>query len=293
MFNKPITQLITHRFSCRTFIEIPIENETRQHLSEFISTLSAGPFNTTPRYKLVAIDEKNSTELRGLGTFGFVKGATGFIAGVIDTNSVSMEDFGYLSETIILYATNLGLGTCWLGATFNKKNFSEKMILNNQEIVPAVIAVGYAKDKRRTVDSLIRWGAGANKRKPWEHLFFDSNLNNPITHAIADEFVQPLDMVRLAPSASNKQPWRIVKEKDEHVFHFFLQRTKEYDQNQKILKKTDLQRIDMGIAMCHFELTSLELGLKGKWLSNDPEIKNIPSNTEYIASWIYKQGISK
>ena len=31
-----------------------------------------------------------------------------------------------------------------------------------------------------------------------------------------------------------------------------------------MFKMADLQRVDMGIAMCHFELTCNELGIKGK-----------------------------
>jgi hypothetical protein len=40
----------------------------------------------------------------------------------------------------------------------------------------------------------------------------------------------------------------------------------------------------MGIAMCHFELSAKELGLKGDWGVNGPQIKK--DNMEYIVSWI-------
>mgnify|MGYP006982828216 CR=1 FL=1 len=48
----------------------------------------------------------------------------------------------------------------------------------------------------------------------------------------------------------------------------------------------DLQRVDMGIAMCHFELTCNELGIKGKWVVEEPEIKNLPARTEYLVTWV-------
>jgi len=49
------------------------------------------------------------------------------------------------------------------------------------------------------------------------------------------------------------------------------------------LRDVSLQEIDMGIAMCHFELTARELGLEGNWRQNEsaPEIKP----WEYITSW--------
>jgi hypothetical protein len=46
----------------------------------------------------------------------------------------------------------------------------------------------------------------------------------------------------------------------------------------------DLQRIDMGIAMCHFALSAAELGLTGGWQST-PMLAPA-SGTEYILSWI-------
>jgi len=52
-----------------------------------------------------------------------------------------------------------------------------------------------------------------------------------------------------------------------------------------ILRLADLQRVDMGIAMCHFELTARSLGLHGQWTVEDPKLK-IAEGTEYTVSWI-------
>lgn len=72
----------------------------------------------------------------------------------------------------------------------------------------------------------------------------------------AVEFELPLEMVRLGPSASNKQPLRIIK--DENTFHFFVCRNKGYG-----IAGYDLQKNDIGIAKCHFDLTIKELEIKG------------------------------
>ena len=67
-----------------------------------------------------------------------------------------------------------------------------------------------------------------------------------------------LENVRLAPSALNKQPWRIVKQGEN--FHFFISNDKEEEKNLYNIKN-----IDIGIAMCHFDLTCKEKGIKGKF----------------------------
>ncbi len=119
-----------------------------------------------------------------------------------------------------------------------------------------------------------------------EQLFFTDTFDSPLTSETAGAYAQPLEMVRWAPSASNKQPWRIVR--IDNAWHFYLQRTKGYGKGTllfSILRLADLQRVDMGIAMCHFELTARALGLNGQWVIRDPRIE-IPENTEYTVTWI-------
>jgi len=110
-------------------------------------------------------------------------------------------------------------------------------------------------------------------------MFFDGSFSRPLSAIAAGKFAQVLDMVRLAPSASNRQPWRIVR--DGNAFHFFLQRTPNYS---GFTKSADLQRVDMGIAMCHFELAARESDYTGKWIDSEPNL-DLPELTEYIISW--------
>jgi len=97
---------------------------------------------------------------------------------------------------------------------------------------------------------------------------------------------QGLSWARLGPSASNKQPWRIIQAGN--AWHFYLQRTRGYGDSLtfKLLGLADLQRVDMGIAMSHFQLTAAELGLSGQWAVQEPEIKKPDRLTEYIVSWV-------
>lgn len=85
-------------------------------------------------------------------------------------------------------------------------------------------------------------------------------------------------MVRIAPSASNKQPWRIVM--DGNNFHFFLCRNKGYGKALGF----DIQRLDIGIAMCHFESVMNELGFLGKWNDKNPGLIHSAA-LEYIVSF--------
>lgn len=285
-FSQPITEIILQRYSCRAYSEPPIDATRQGQLQNYIDALPPGPFGSTPRFKLAAATEADRQSLRGLGTYGFIQGATGFIIGAMPPAPKNLEDFGYQMEQIILYATDLGLGTCWLGGSFTKSSFARQIAAKRRETIPAVTATGAIADPEQARRGLISRMAGADRRKPWETLFFDRDFSTPLPQAAAGEDANPLAMVRIAPSASNKQPWRVIQAGE--AWHFFLQRTPGYRQGffQVLLNLCDLQRVDMGIAMCHFELTAREQGLEGKWIIQKPAIARPDKLTEYTASWI-------
>ena len=195
-----------------------------------------------------------------------------------------MEDFGYAGEQIVLVATGLGLGTCWLGGTFRRSRFAERLALRPGEKMPCVLSVGIPAGRRSLVDRISRLGAGSDRRLPWGRLFFDGGWDRPLDEEAAGAYRTPLEMVRLAPSASNRQPWRVVRQGQ--AWHFFLQRTPGYHAvSEPLSSGNDLQRVDMGIAMCHFELTARDLGLEGRWVVAGEEVAG-PGPAEYVVSWV-------
>lgn len=286
---QSIVEVIQARVSCRTYQETPIPAPVQQQLADFMDAHAVGPFGTRARLQLIAATEEDRQALKGLSTYGFIKGATGFILGAIPRGDCNQEDFGYVMEHAILYATSLGLGTCWLGGTFAKSRFAAKLDLREGELLPAVTTTGYCAAKRRVLESFIRQQANADRRLPWERLFFGGTFDIPLDRDGAGPFATVLEMVRIGPSASNKQPWRVIRDSaspDGALWHLFLQRTPGYaKRNQALLDIADMQRLDMGIAMCHFSLTAEELGLRGAWTVQEPDIAKPYALTEYIASW--------
>ena len=286
-FTQAIEKIIRQRTSVRTYRKGAIDPGKETMLKNFLASEPTGPFKSKTRFQLITADPEDENALKGLGTYGVIKEPAGFVVGALDESEPkSLEDFGYVLEHIILAGTDLGLGTCWLGGSFRKSRFAAIMNLTGREIVPAVTPVGSPAEKRSLRDSLIRRGAGSDRRMPWEKLFFNAHFETPLSRNIAGTYALPLDMLRLAPSASNKQPWRIVKEAEENIFHFFLTRTPGYKRDdKKYFRMADLQRVDMGIAMCHFELTAKEQDLSGRWELRDPGLTPVPEHTEYSVTW--------
>jgi hypothetical protein len=52
-----------------------------------------------------------------------------------------------------------------------------------------------------------------------------------------------------------------------------------------MMRLADLQRVDIGIAMCHFDLTARQLGLLGNWVFHEPVIEKTGDQCEYVMTW--------
>lgn len=284
-YSQPVDELIQKRFSCRKYSKEPIPVEMQEKLGTLMTELSTGPFGTRMRFDLITAEDQDGKALRGLGTYGFIQGASGFVVGALGAGQQNLEEYGYRMEQIVLAATDLGLGTCWLGGTFTRSAFARGIELQDDERIPAILAIGLIDNELQARKGIIRQYVAGQRRIPWEELFFDRIWGTALSPEAAGEYMTPLEMVRLGPSASNKQPWRIVQ--TDGFFHFFLQRTKGYrNLMTRLIQIDDMQRLDMGIAMCHFELTARELGLKGKWGIVDHGLDLPDDQIEYTVSWV-------
>lgn len=269
--------LIRKRRSVRSYSDEKLSSEVLNKIAVILKNYSAGPFGNTVMFHLVEKSWARENFRVKLGTYGFISGASYFIVGEVKSEHHCFEDFGFLLEKIILHLTELNLGTCWLGGTFNRNEYKE--LLNSADLlIPAITPVGNPVEKTLR-ESLIRWGAKSDTRKDWKELFFENDLSTHLNPVEVLLYQKPLEMLRLSPSASNKQPWRIVR--NSGSFHFYLKRTRGYGN----FKGIDLQEIDMGIAMAHFEVTCDYLGLKGNWMVSNPNII-AADELHYIVSWV-------
>ena len=104
-------------------------------------------------------------------------------------------------------------------------------------------------------------------------------MTTPLVKEVAGSYATALECVRLGPSASNNQPWRVLRQGD-GILHFYLKRTPGYD---KLMRSVDLQLVDMGIALSHFELAAREEGVVGGWVQAQPDLD--VGSVKYVLSW--------
>ena len=288
-----IERSIRKRRSVRTYDKRKVDLCMREKIMEYAEGLQ-NPLGPKVTFRL--LDKASDPKGDKLGTYGIIKGAELYVGAKIKREEYAPEALGYDFEQLVLYLTDMGLGTCWLGGTFNKGAFAEAMDVQDDEIFTIVSPIGYTADKMSLIEVMMRRGSGGDKRMPWEELFYDGDFGKPIAAGEADAvseaasviggYAEVLEMVRLAPSAVNRQPWRIVVERGDgdvegvKAFHFYQSGIKADDS-----ESVQMHRIDMGIAICHFHLAALEKGLKGKFERVEPADVDAPENTAYIVTW--------
>ena len=277
-FNKSIVEIITKRRSVRTY---DASKDVEKEKIKIIKRAMVEERITGSRFDIATFSDLKSRKER-LGTYGFIKGAELFMVGILNESYSDRKNqsinFGRTFEKIILKATDLGLGTCWMVSTFNRKQLTQRISLEDNEHFAIVSPLGYSALKKRLVERIMRQIPKSNQRKPWEKLFFLDDFKTPLARENTGEYSIALEMLRLSPSAANTQPWRIIKQNGEYDLYVIKD-------NRGERHAIDCNYNDVGIAMCHFELTAEELGLKGEW-KIDPLKNNILEyGIEYVSTW--------
>jgi hypothetical protein len=283
LFSQPVADLIKNRYSCRSFDGRGLEPDILAALEKFPAALEL-PFKNSVRFGIIDNERVRAENIFSGGSYGLIKGVRYYVSALVKKDAPHCwEDIGFGLETFVLYATSLDLGSCWIGGVFDRKHFGRDLGILEAEMLPAVVAVGRQAGRRSLRDRLVRWSAKGDMRKDPAAIFFNHDWRTPFLYADFPQWASVLENVRLGPSASNKQPWRIIMK--DNNFHFFLNRDKAYS---AMMPNVDLQRIDLGIAMCHFQLAAQELGLPGEWRSGEPVLPGTPANFEYIVSFVIK-----
>lgn len=263
------SDLIRKRISNRTYEHRALADSDKQKLTRFMDNLSDNPFGIKTRFTLIEAGSMGGNTIK-LVTYGFIKGAYTFIAAATKHQDLSLETLGYQMEKIILFATSLKLGTCWLGGTFNRGSFANAIDLQEDEFLPIATPIGYPINKLTFREKMVRRGAGSDNRKAWSEIFYLDDFNTMLNKETVGKYQNAFEMVRLAPSASNKQPWLLVLDGKNNIIHLYLNRMKKYVGNKLGF---EIQKIDIGIAMCHLECALSDDNIHGEFVIDDPKLE--------------------
>lgn len=154
------------------------------------------------------------------------------------------EKVGYYGEDLVLFMTDLGLGTCWVGGTFDKDEFT----INDEEELACVVVVGKVSSLSLS-EKMIRVATHRKVKSIEDRILSNNDLPQWVKNG--------MEAVQLAPSAKNTQKVTFRYEND------IL--------SAQIVNDYSMDLIDLGIAKKHFEIGAggvFELGNGGVFNSS-------------------------
>ncbi len=212
----PSYDIIKNRHSVRAFTTEPISQEVRRQLDALIVDC-----NNAGQLSISAVfDSPDAFGKSKLASYGKFSNADNYICMAAADNPDPRIALGYYGEKLVLWLQSQGLGSCWVGLTFSKKNIGIDLGPDNK--LYCLIAFGHPAFT----------GSGHKIKAPTDIC--------PEYEQMPDWFKRGVDYALLAPTALNQQKFKFsllpdgsVKESTSMGFY---------------------TKIDMGIARYHFEL---------------------------------------
>lgn len=233
---------VGQRFSVRKYRQEPNAEELETLFAQAKSLSACGV-----RIALAQNAKAFSPMLLGAGK---VKGTTWFAAFLSRNADENMV--GYLGEAFVLECTAMGLNTCWLGM-YNKKTVAAAIRMSEDEELTCITPIGIGAESY-----------AARPRKPLDKL---TGLSQEELQGLPEWQRMALECARMAPSATNAQPWRYVIEGESirvcptgNNFGF--------------------GKIDCGITMLHLELGAAHGGVAGEWKKEGTDSIFMPTSYE-------------
>lgn len=180
-----ILTAVAKRHSVRSYTDKKIEGETLEALQNEIDTC-----NKESGLNIQLITNEPEAFNGKLAHYGEFKGVKNYIVLAGKKAPDLEEKCGYFGEKIVLKAQMLGLNTCWVALTYNKKKVQAS--IEKGEKIVCVIATGY----------------GENQGTPHKSGFIDNIFR--IHGDMPSWFMAGLQCALLAPTAMNKQKFRFT-----------------------------------------------------------------------------------
>ncbi len=258
-----IIEAMKERRSVRSFNGAGLTDQQRDTLMKAIED-SWSPFGGSVTIKLKKFDLKEGYRP---STYGMIRGAEDFFLLGIADNEDSALTAGFKFEQVVLRAWEAGMGACWIAATFKGSDFDRGEAWPDGEELKIICPVGVAA-KTSMMEKFARMTLGSNNRKPFDDLFFEDDFKHSVS--ADNRYREALEMVRIAPSSKNSQPWRALV--SGNTVHFYY------------VPKSPASILDTAIGMCHFYETEKFHGRKGQFVKRT-DAPSAPDNWIYLRSY--------
>jgi nitroreductase len=167
--------VIAARKSVRSYADKPVEVEKLSQILEAARQAPSWANKQCCRY--IVVKDKAKIQELASGLNGWLKHAPVIVVACADPKNSGdrngmnyfLVDVGISMQQLVLAATDMGLGTCWIGA-FDEAKIKKALEIPENIKVVAMTPLGYPTDKEGLDSIFIKTVIGAGKRKPLEDI---------------------------------------------------------------------------------------------------------------------------
>jgi len=215
------------RVSVRRYLDEPLSPDQCKQLEKAIAIC-----NKRSGLHIQLICDQPEPFASIIHSYGMLKGVRHYLLFAGPKSDPHLEEkCGYFGEQIVLTATAMGLGTCWVGGTYARSRCTDT--LSPEEKLVCVVAIGHISAERTVRENLISRFAKRKLRSVQE-------LSSGALPS-CQWFQNGMAAVQRAPSAMNRQGYRFIHCPDGKV-------------QGTLTTHGPFSLVDLGIAKLHFEL---------------------------------------
>ncbi|MBM3323591.1 hypothetical protein FJY69_08970, partial [candidate division WOR-3 bacterium] len=205
----PVYDAILSRRSARRYDGRPVPEALLSAVRDYAPRIEPLQPGVAFRYQVESVHPGDSITA-AMGGYGMIISAPCVIVPLLAASPHALVDFGFRTQQLVVLLTQLGLGSCWVGALMRERKALSRFGAPPGFRTGAVIAFGYPDTRvaGRAVNTLVRAAVGASRKKPLEKFVWADRFGKPATLTAAQ--MRVLEALRAAPSTGNAQPWHVV-----------------------------------------------------------------------------------
>lgn len=238
---------IFRRKSVRNYDSSNLSPETLQEIENCLLNLTPLYPDIKTEFKIVSGDQIKTR---------MMKRSPHYILAFSEKKEGHLVNVGYMLQQMDLYLSGRGIGTCWQGIPQPKKEALATSSLDYD----ILLTMG------KPQEALHREDVQEFRRKPLTEI---TDING------ADDLLEP---VRLAPSATNSQPWYINGTPE--LMHFYCRKPGRL--KSRLVGR--FNQMDMGIALYHLKLSAEHLQKKVEFFKDEVAAQHGPDGYYYVES---------
>lgn len=248
-------ELLKKRHSVRAFLKDELSKGIQDELKAEVTSI-----NTQVAGLKFRLFFNNSDPFKGFfKSYGSFVNPSNYLAAVVDNGVDNIwEKAGYYSEQFVIKCVELGLGTCFVGGTYDPKSVNIFLKAGEQILFVVLFGMpsGYLRKKEKILVNFVH-----RKQFPISH-FFEPSEDFEKECERLPLLKEGTEAVAIAPSALNKKPTRLFISNLEEIP---ILCAKVDDKNKKNL-------IDLGIAKFNFNFATKTMC---EWGNRSPLISSI------------------